>query len=289
MSRKLNFKKIYLLFVMCLMFTSLGGAQDIDENNLISNSQFDLGTANWMFWIDQTSFNVLITSDFSLSGQNALKLGVGDASGTYPFVSALQDIELENNQKYEISFMASADSAIVVKAGIQQGQYPYTDYWKMEVTIDSAGTYGPFLFNSSIKDESAEFHFSIGGYENVTVLLDSVIIKKVDSVTDVVGSGSENAAIPNQFSLSQNYPNPFNPNTTIQFELAGASTVSLFIFSVTGKLIKTLVADQSMNAGLYRLMWDGKDMNNEPVSSGVYLYQLRTDLYQQTKEMIFLK
>jgi hypothetical protein len=70
-----------------------------------------------------------------------------------------------------------------------------------------------------------------------------------------------------------NYPNPFNPETTIFYELPEQSKVELTIFNMKGQKVKTLL-NRTLRAGEYRTIWDGKDENGQPVSSGVYLYKL---------------
>jgi len=81
---------------------------------------------------------------------------------------------------------------------------------------------------------------------------------------------------PAVFALNGNFPNPFNMSTTIQFTLPGAGEVRLDIFNVTGQKVRTLVR-QTMDAGVHRMVWDGRTDNGQTVSSGVYLSQLSLD------------
>ena len=97
-----------------------------------------------------------------------------------------------------------------------------------------------------------------------------------------------NEKIPPSFILEQNYPNPFNPETHIVFELPKQSNVSLKIYNIQGQLIKTL-ANGSYNAGFYKVTWRGKDTNGNPVSSGIYFYQLQTGTFYQVKKMSLLR
>jgi flagellar hook assembly protein FlgD len=97
-------------------------------------------------------------------------------------------------------------------------------------------------------------------------------------------------------SLS-NYPNPFNPSTEIRFQLSDASQLEhtqIEIFNTKGQKVKELKADMSSRPQRRDLSctvtWDGTDSANQPVSSGVYLYQLRAG--KQTlaqKKMMLLK
>jgi hypothetical protein len=74
-----------------------------------------------------------------------------------------------------------------------------------------------------------------------------------------------------------NYPNPFRSgveNTTIEFYLPQASTVSLVMYDVLGSKVKTFVNGESLSAGLQRYPWDGRNGSGSQVLSGVYYAQL---------------
>ncbi|MBN2357174.1 T9SS type A sorting domain-containing protein [candidate division KSB1 bacterium] len=94
--------------------------------------------------------------------------------------------------------------------------------------------------------------------------------------------------IPSSFELMQNYPNPFNPVTHIGFNLPARSRVSLDIFNLLGQRIRR-VTDREYMAGRYELQWDGLGDRGEAVAAGVYLYQLRTDHFTQTRRMVLAK
>jgi len=88
--------------------------------------------------------------------------------------------------------------------------------------------------------------------------------------------------------LFQNYPNPFNPTTTIQFAILNESYVSIEIFDIKGRKIRTLVKE-NYTVGTHKTVWDGLDDNNKIVSSGVYLYRMISDGHIETKKMLLIK
>ena len=76
-----------------------------------------------------------------------------------------------------------------------------------------------------------------------------------------------------------NQPNPFNPSTEISFQLSdicAQQSVDLTIYNIKGQKVKQLVSSQ-LSAGQHSIIWDGTDVNNRPVSSGIYFYQLEVD------------
>ncbi len=89
-------------------------------------------------------------------------------------------------------------------------------------------------------------------------------------------------------TLEQNYPNPFNPTTNISFTLKAKSTVALTIYNQKGQKVKTLHSGL-LDKGNHRIEWDGKDDNDKPVSSGVYMYRLSNKNNQLTRKMVLLK
>jgi len=74
--------------------------------------------------------------------------------------------------------------------------------------------------------------------------------------------------------LLRNYPNPFNPVTTIQFVLDRDSQVSLRVFDVQGRAVRTLL-NGYLAAGKRVVGWDGKDGGGRPLASGTYFLRLQ--------------
>lgn len=87
--------------------------------------------------------------------------------------------------------------------------------------------------------------------------------------------------------LGQNYPNPFDPATTIDFHLEVEDEVSLKVYDVSGKLVRTLV-DGVRGPGRHTIMWDGRNDEGRSVASGAYFYQLTTNTIRQTRRAILV-
>lgn len=94
-----------------------------------------------------------------------------------------------------------------------------------------------------------------------------------------MGNALPTAYSNNGFELYQNQPNPFNDKTTIGFELPKASSATLTIFDITGKIVKTIEGDYQK--GYNEIELDRKEWN----ASGVLFYQLDAQEYSSTQKM----
>jgi hypothetical protein len=88
--------------------------------------------------------------------------------------------------------------------------------------------------------------------------------------------------------LAANYPNPFNPATKISFDLPRAMRVAVEILDAAGRHVDTLFAGELPEGG-HTLTWSGVDGQGHAQASGLYLYRLRGDGWQQTRRMLLLK
>ena len=88
--------------------------------------------------------------------------------------------------------------------------------------------------------------------------------------------------------LYQSHPNPFNPVTSIRYEIARASHVTLRVYSPSGQLVRTLV-DRKLSPGSRETTWDGTNDAGTPVASGIYIYRLRAGTVTESRKMTLLK
>ena len=96
------------------------------------------------------------------------------------------------------------------------------------------------------------------------------------------------SGVANEYRLEQNYPNPFNPSTLIRYSVMAPSFVSLKIYDVLGREIKTLV-NQEQVKGIYEVNWNGDDELGNKVCTGVYFYRIEASKYVDTKKMLLMK
>lgn len=98
----------------------------------------------------------------------------------------------------------------------------------------------------------------------------------------------EENQIPTEFALEQNYPNPFNPSTVIKYSLPKNSFVTVKIYDMLGREIKTLVSKENA-AGNYSVEWNGDDNFGNKVSTGAYIYRITAGDFVAVKKMLLIK
>ena len=94
--------------------------------------------------------------------------------------------------------------------------------------------------------------------------------------------------MPAIYNLHYAYPNPFNPVTTLRYDLPEDALVNITIYDMMGRAINNLVASKQ-TSGFKSIDWNATDNFGQPVSAGVYLYQIEAGDFTQTKKMLLLK
>lgn len=103
-----------------------------------------------------------------------------------------------------------------------------------------------------------------------------------------IDDADDMAAVVQALHLFQNRPNPFSPETRIAFELPQDGPVALRIYSVAGRLVRTLL-DEQRHSGSHFELWDGRDESGRAVSSGVYFYELVASGVDEKRRMLLIR
>ncbi|RKZ14134.1 hypothetical protein DRQ50_09500, partial [bacterium] len=127
-------------------------------------------------------------------------------------------------------------------------------------------------------------------WDGVVDISDSALLQSGLGASCESGVSGVNASqIPRQCRLYASYPNPFNPLATIPFNLPDSRKVSLKIFDVSGRLVKTLIGDGMVGAGRNEVVWQGRDDSGRLVATGVYFCRLEAGNFSETRRMTLLK
>jgi hypothetical protein len=147
-------------------------------------------------------------------------------------------------------------------------------------------------------------HFGIGqatGVDSIVIrwplgdvqVLTGLAINQYHKVVELGGTGvadnkAQSTTNLQNYDLAQNYPNPFNSETRINYHLPTSAKVMLGVFNLSGQKVAVL-ANGNQDAGNHIVDWTGEDDTNNPLPSGIYLYQLRTNDVTLIKKMLFVR
>lgn len=119
-----------------------------------------------------------------------------------------------------------------------------------------------------------------GNESTVVSSIDTFTITFVKKLTGI----EDERIIPSSFFVEQNYPNPFNPTTTIKFGLPKDEIVDLRIYNILGQEVAAILINQLVKAGTHSVSFNGNEL-----SSGTYLYRLKSGANIVTKKMLLIK
>jgi hypothetical protein len=103
------------------------------------------------------------------------------------------------------------------------------------------------------------------------------------------GPGTGIEQTPGRNVLAQAAPNPFNPVTTIAYAVRRAGPVTITVYDVAGRVVRTLL-DEELPAGTEgKVVWDGSDQRGERCGSGVYFYRINAPDFTSSRKMVLLK
>ena len=94
--------------------------------------------------------------------------------------------------------------------------------------------------------------------------------------------------LPSQYVLGRNYPNAFNPHTTFSYSIPKRDKVTIDVFDMKGRIVKTLL-DNKQSPGNRSISWDARNHLGHKVSSGVYFYRMQAGNFSQTNKMVLIK
>ena len=147
------------------------------------------------------------------------------------------------------------------------GDYPFPTWIIRESTSDTSIT----ISNNRLYDIFMDSSNSASNISWGVDATDGFQIVRMDyghlnSINNNYPLSIKETIIPHEYVLHQNYPNPFNPTTTLRYDLPENSLVTITIYDMMGRIVKTLV-NSSQTAGFKSIRWRGNNDRNEPVSA----------------------
>ena len=223
--------------------------------------------------------------DLGMTG-NKSNIDVGRTSGTmiqivndsHPLAAGLSGQVEVHNKIFDMNWAATNDQAIriaSVPGNEEQSLIFAYESGSMMMTIPAtARRVGLFFYDGSgplLTDD---------GWR----LFDAAVDWAIAAPAKVEADNT----MPEKLELMQNFPNPFNPITSITILLPRSENVTLAVYSLNGRLVKTLVSGK-MAPGTHSFSWDGTDRSEMCVASGVYICRLESESLIKTRKLLYLR
>ncbi|MBK7377935.1 MAG: T9SS type A sorting domain-containing protein [Ignavibacteriales bacterium] len=226
---------------------------------------------------------------------------------------ALLKIDMQGDTLFTKTYGAEDPSGFVSLSRTTDGNFfvlkpddysgvPYILVYKVdadgnEIRQDSTGiskTYSAYYTGGSndLVSIGADDYLTVGEGKvagDAMSMWNAIITRKGGALTAITEVKDDEifSGQPTDYLLYQNYPNPFNPVTTIRFSIPVSGNVTLKIYDILGREVKTLLREYK-STGIYEVSFDGGGL-----ASGIYFYQLSAvsgaDYFVQTKKMLLLK
>jgi len=217
------------------------------------------------------SFNVCYATDFDMAG---FQLSFSELSGA-------ADITItgaSGGDAQTAGFTVSSSSATVLGFSFSGATTSSTNGQDALLTVVSVSYTGEGI---------TEVGF--GSASTLTSSNTSIPVS-LDLYSQSWDAGLLDSGLPGEYKLSSAYPNPFNPTTTIDYNVEIAGNVSLVVYDLMGREIKTLVNDfRAPRTGGYKVMWDGTNNDGSLVASGMYMYRMISNDFTKTYRLTLMK
>ena len=239
----------------------------IEETNLVPFKSTDGGTT----WTLQTGTLDVALNTVTISGIDGFsRWTLGNVNSKLPveltgFTAQVKDrtVELLWNTKSEVN-----NAGFSIERRISSGTWSSIGFAEGNGTVNTPRSY---RFTDHVSS-ARTYQYRLKQIDRDGAFEYSPVVEAVVGLTA------------RDYQLSQNYPNPFNPSTVMTFAMNNSEHVSVKVFNLLGQEVATLFNDIALGNQLYTLTFDASRL-----SSGIYLYTLRSNSRTETRKMLFNK
>ena len=217
------------------------------------------------------TFDLYINTALSAPPSKPQNLGIA-WSNNHPKLTWETNLETDM-QSYKIWKYAEGSSMIAatITHNPANPTHTWTDY-----NVDRPKKFAP----------GTEYIYKVKAVDNTnkeSVYSDQV---SINGIGDLWKNGEDEpagTALANEYKLFSNYPNPFNPSTIINYSTKEAGFVKLKVFDILGSEVEVLVNEEK-EAGYYSVEFNASDL-----PSGVYVYTLQANGFNESKKMMLIR
>ncbi len=226
----------------------------------------------------------------AITNGSTIYTDIDDGSGNLAFQptnpTGLSVVAYNNHPR--LTWTASLPSFSNIKYKVYRK--PHLGSWAQIASNISSTNYIDYEINTSDAQKRTRYWYRVSAYTDKSspgysneVFIYGYIDRMIEDVTDLTKIKDELTEQVNINSFTINgFPNPFNPIVTIQYSVPEKSAISIDIYNIEGRLIKTLI-QREQNPGIYKINWDASDM-----PSGMYIAKLISTTGIELSEKILL-
>jgi len=275
---------------------SFSGFSDTNAVNISLDSNL-ITLSPDLNWSGSSNITVIVVDGSSLSDTTSFLLTVNPVNDSpepfnvlYPTIIDTFSSHIESNQNIRFTWSNCNDVENDVEYSLTIFlEFFGNDYYDVydnitDTTINISGNNLDDLLGGLNISETPLNWYVMANDEDYSVSSDTGVFVLSQSLLGVL----DDTSIPTVFALHQNYPNPFNPTTTLRYDLPDDTQVRIMIYDIMGRKVKSLV-NNHQNAGFKSVVWDATNDLAQPVSAGMYLYQISAGDYTSVKKMVLLK
>ena len=208
--------------------------------------------------------------------------------GTRNFYGSVDSAHISWDKSFDIRYLAVAS---VSYSGYTLTELPLTlayhtldgDITSNLNSIDSLTSYISENHYLNLEFQNIAGNNNEGIIRDYLIEVDGKVLQAGSQRMNLMNKVEEISQAPKLFSLSQNYPNPFNPVTSIKYQIPKNTFVTIKVYDILGKEVRTLV-NEVKSAGNYSIMFDASSL-----SSGVYFYKISAGEFSDVKRMVLIK
>lgn len=239
----------------------------------------DFGFCNMRDWIEGFGYQIKVEEDVELVYRTE---PFDELNMITPQRSKNEPLRLSDNNmsvliycddSYSGQVSAYAGELLVGSGDVVNGTGGFAVWGDDDTTPEKEGL---------LSGESFELRFENGiGIESFEILTGNGLIYETDAFTAL--QIEQDFTIPQDYYLSNSFPNPFNNTTTISYGLPESGAVTISIFDLNGRSVKTLL-NQKITAGHHSITW-----NAEAMGSGTYLIKMQVGSFSSTQKVVMIK
>lgn len=258
--------------ISAAMYELLAGVEtEIPLPSMLLDSAFNDDNQNYLnIYDDGSGIAINIEEDGYYGTMIDTSYFTWDVSNDSIYVTSYDDYYYDSSQVDAMAYFFSGDTLVFGQSidPCEEGGYYYYYYDTYDDCFEYSDLGNYALGVTGIQD----FHQDMMMYY---------------TAYDVVSTTLENT-LPLDFEVYPAYPNPFNPVTTIGYYLPNEGSVNITIYDMMGREIKVLQSG-IQTPGHGKVQWNASNDKGQPVSAGVYLYQINIGGKMYSKKMVLLK